>query len=180
MTTYITLLRSINVSGHNIIKMDQLKKLMAGMGFQNIVTYIQSGNIIYQSKKTDLKKISEAIKEEIKKEFGFEVPVLTLTADILETIIHNNPFLQKELDQAFFHVTFLNANPIQEKIEELKSIDSKNDVFEIVGQTVYLCCPNGYGNTKLTNTFIESKLKVGATTRNWKTCNELLRLSKTI
>jgi uncharacterized protein (DUF1697 family) len=178
MKTYITLLRGINVSGHNIIKMDRLKKLMVNLGFEKVQTYIQSGNIIYQAKQTDSSKLSESIKKEIQKDFGYEVPVYTLNVDVLETIIMHNPYSNKALDASFLHVTFLSSIPETEKIEILKSIDTKNDVFEIIGQTMYLYCPNGYGNTKLTNTFVENKLKVGATTRNWKTTNELLNLAK--
>jgi len=179
MITYISILRGINVSGHNIIKMDQLKKLITGLGFENVQTYIQSGNIIYQTKKTDSLKLSESIKNAIQKEFGFDVPVITLAIEVLAEVISNNPFLKdKNKEATFFHVTYLAAIPNQERIEVLKSIDTKNDVFEIVGQTMYLYCPNGYGNTKLTNTFVENKLKVGATTRNWKTTNELLHLAK--
>lgn len=180
MITYISILRGINVSGHNIIKMDQLKKLMASLGFENVQTYIQSGNIIYQSKKTDPKKLSESIKKGIQKDFGYDVPVHTLTIDTLETIIKNNPFTKLSLDTSFLHVTFLAAMPDPAKIEILKSMDTKKDTFEIIEQTMYIYCPNGYGNTKLSNTFIENKLKIGATTRNWKTTNELLHLVKKI
>jgi uncharacterized protein (DUF1697 family) len=181
MITYISILRGINVSGHNIIKMDQLKKLIENLGFENVHTYIQSGNLIYQTKKTAPIKLSERIKNSIQKEFGFDVPVFTITSETLEVVIKNNPF-QKDInkDAVFFHVTFLSAIPAQEKIEILKSIDSKNDIFEIVEQAMYLYCPNGYGNTKLTNTFVESKLKASATTRNWKTTNELLNSAKKI
>ena len=178
MITYISILRGINVSGHNIIKMDQLKKLISSLGFENVQTYIQSGNIIYQTKQSATLRLSERIKKEIHKVFGFDVPVQTLTIDILESIIQNNPFTKQSIDTAFLHITFLSAIPDAAKIEILKSIDTKNDCFEIIEQTMYLYCPNGYGNTKLTNTFVENKLKVGATTRNWKTSNELLNLAK--
>lgn len=178
MTTYISILRGINVSGHNIIKMDQLKKMMFRLGFENVQTYIQSGNIIYQTRKTVTTKLSEAIKNSIQKEFGFDVPVQTLTLDELDTIIQHNPYAKQDLDTTFFHITFLTAIPDVDKIALLKAVDSKHDSFEIWQQTMYLYCPNGYGNTKLTNTFIESKLKISATTRNWKTSNELLNLAK--
>lgn len=178
MTTYISILRGINVSGHNIIKMEQLKKMMANLGFENVQTYIQSGNIVYHTKKADPSKLNERIKKEIQKEFGFVVPVQTFTIDTLETILQHNPFTKHSIDIAFLHVTFLTDIPDSNKVEILKSYDTKNDTFEIIAQCMYLYCPNGYGNTKLTNTFIENKLKVGATTRNWKTCNELLNLAK--
>ena len=92
MITYISILRGISVSGHNIIKMDLLKKLISSLGFKNVQTYIQSGNIIYQAKKIDSIKLSEIIKNAIQKEFGFDVPVITLTAEYLEKVIDNNPF----------------------------------------------------------------------------------------
>lgn len=178
MTTYISILRGINVSGHNIIKMDQLKQLMMNLGFENVQTYIQSGNIIYQTKQKDTTKLSESIIKTIQKDFGYDVPVITLSINILEKIIQNNPFTKNATDTSLLHVTFLNAIPDTEKIKLLKSVDTKNDTFEIIEQAMYLLCQNGYGNTKLSNTFIENKLKVGATTRNWKTTNELLNMAK--
>ena len=178
LTTFISILRGINVSGHNIIKMDELKKLIISLGFENVRTYIQSGNIVYQTKTTDPKELNLMIKKAIQKNFGFEIPVHTLTIETLENIIQKNPFVKQSIDAAFLHVTFLAEVPAPEKIDLLKSIDYKNDIFEIIEQTMYLYCPKGYGNTKLTNTFVESKLKVSATTRNWKTTNELLNLAK--
>ena len=178
MTTYISILRGINVSGHKLIKMELLKKMCGNLGFSNIQTYIQSGNIIFHSAKTGTKKLSSTIKEAIKKEFGFDVPVITLTLAELEAIINLNPFTKdKHLDVAFFHVTILDALPGKEHIALLSKAEIKNDKFEAVKQTIYLYCPDGYGNTKLNNTFIEQKLKVSATTRNWKTINQLFTLA---
>ncbi|HRG58717.1 MAG TPA: DUF1697 domain-containing protein [Bacteroidia bacterium] len=180
MTTYISLLRGINVSGYNIIKMDHLKKMMNSLGFEHVKTYIQSGNIIYQSKQNDISKLSENIKNEILKVFGFDVQVQTLTMDSLEKVIFNNPYAKPPFNLALLHVTFLSAIPTPEKIDFLKTVEIKNDSFEIIEQSMYLYCRNGYGNSKLTNTFIENKLKVGTTTRNWKTCNELFNIAKKV
>lgn len=153
--------------------------MIESLGFENVQTYIQSGNIIYQTKKTDSLKLSELIKKAIQKEFGFDLPVFTMTSETLEVVIKNNPFQKdKNKDVAFFHVTFLDKLPDKEKISLLQLVDTKNDVFEIVDHALYLYCPDGYGKTKLTNTFVESKLKVGATTPNWKTTNELLNSAK--
>ena len=159
--------------------MDQLKKMIESLGFENVQTYIQSGNIIYQTKKTDSLKLSVQIKKALQKDFGFDAPVYTMTSETLEVVIKNNPFQKdKNKDVAFFHVTFLDKLPDKEKISLLQLVDTKNDVFEIVDHALYLYCPDGYGKTKLTNTFVESKLKVGATTPNWKTTNELLNSAK--
>lgn len=178
MTTYISILRGINVSGHKIIKMDLLKKMCISLGFSNVQTYIQSGNILFQSAPTATKKLSSTIKAGIQKEFGFDVPVITLTFSELEQLISLNPFLNDNaLDSAFFHATLLDAAPSKEHMAVLAQANSKNDKFELVKQTLYLYCPDGYGNTKLNNTFIEQKLKLSATTRNWKTLNQLYTLA---
>ncbi|MFT3903723.1 MAG: DUF1697 domain-containing protein [Niabella sp.] len=181
MTTYISILRGINVSGHNMIKMDALKRLCAGLGFRNIVTYIQSGNIIFQSKESDTLKLSATIRSAIDKTFSFDVPVITFTTDEIKNVISLNPFISDGTkDISFYHVTFLSDNPLKENIEKLTSIDTKNDRYEIGDKVVYLYCPDGYGRSKLTNSFWESKLKLTATTRNWKTLNALLDIAGTI
>lgn len=178
MTTYISILRGINVSGHRMIKMDALKKMCADLNFTNIRTYIQSGNIIFQSKMTDTEKISKTIKTNIEKVFRFDVPVITLTQKELENVINSNPFSNdKSKDPAFFHITFLSDKPAKQNTEQLKPTDLKNDKYEIIDKAIYLYCPDSYSNSKLTNSFLEAKLKVAATTRNWKTTNELFKIA---
>lgn len=178
MQTYISILRGINVSGHRIIKMDALKKLCLSLDFYNIKTYIQSGNIIFEAIPTESKIISNRLKIAIEKEFGFDVPVITLTQSELESIITSNPYVNdKSKDPSFFHITFLSDWPIEQNIEQLTPIDLKKDNYKIIDKVIYLFCPDGYSNSKLTNNLFEKKLKVTATTRNWKTANELLKLT---
>lgn len=178
MQTYISILRGINVSGHRIIKMDALKTLCLSLDFYNIKTYIQSGNIIFEAIPTDNKIISNAIKSAIEKEFGFDVPIITLRHSELDSIITSNPFVNdKSKDPSFFHVTFLSDRPTKQDIEQLTQIDLRNDKYEIIDKVIYLFCPDSYSNSKLTNSLFEKKLKVTATTRNWKTTNELLNLT---
>jgi uncharacterized protein (DUF1697 family) len=181
MKTYISILRGINVSGHRVIKMDALKQICTRLSFENIQTYIQSGNIIFNFKETDADKISDLLNTAIKKTFDFDIPVITLTFFELENVITLNPFLKDKIkDSTYFHITFLSNNPTKEKIELLKSTDCKNDKYEVIDKAIYLYCPDSYSNSKLTNTFLESKLKVTATTRNWKTANELLKIAHKI
>lgn len=181
MTTYISILRGINVGGHKMIKMEALKKMCLGLGFSNIKTYIQSGNIIFQTKITEVNKINKNLKSAIENEFGFDVPVITLTETELENILNLNPFLNnKSKKESFFYITFLSENPTKQNIENLKLIDFKNDKYKLIDKAIYLYCPDSFSNTKLTNNFLENKLKVIATTRNWKTTIELLTLAKAI
>jgi uncharacterized protein (DUF1697 family) len=181
MTIYVSILRGTNVAGHNLIKMEVLKTLCAGIGFTNVHTYIQSGNIIYQCKKTDTKKLNALIKSAIQAQCGFDVPVMTLTHEALKKIAAANPFLgDAAKDTAFLHVTFLADTPQPENLAAIIAAHYQPDLFRVIDKAVYLYCPNGYGNTKLTNNFFESKLKTAATTRNWKTTNELVSIAEKI
>jgi uncharacterized protein (DUF1697 family) len=179
MTTFISILRGINVGGHHAIKMDALRKLFNDLGFINVQTYIQSGNVIYQSKKTGTEKINEVIQKSIKHQFGFDVPVITLSLDELTKISESNPFVKdKTKDISFLHVTFLSGKPKDEDINKIKEHDFRPDEFKHIDKAIYLYCPNGYAKTKLSNTFFEKKLKASATTRNWKITNDLINIAK--
>jgi uncharacterized protein (DUF1697 family) len=178
MKIYISILRGINVGGNRRIKMDALKQLCVRLGFVQVQTYIQSGNIIFQSILIDEIEISEVLKNAIEQEFGFDVPVITLSKIGLQNIIQANPYSKDTTKNSdFFHVTFLAEIPKSEALELLKSVIPKNEIFEVVQNAIYLYCPNGYSNSKLMNTFIENKLQISATTRNWKTVNELYKIS---
>lgn len=175
MITYISILRGINVSGHKPVKMDALRKLYENLGYKNVTSYVQSGNVVFTAKDSE-NKLEPKIAHQIEKEFGFKIPVIVLTIDKLKRIIDNNPFLKET--PAFLHVTFLAAKPetFDRKAIEDKKLDGEKISFS--DDAVYLYCPNGYGVSKLSNSFLESKLKVTATTRNWKSTNEILRIAQ--
>ncbi len=174
MITYITLLRGINVSGKNPIKMAELRTSLSGLDFSDLKTYIQSGNIVFKSKLKNEGRISNSIKEIIKKDFGFEVPTMTFTEEYLNNIIEKNPYLKdSSIELKTLHVTFLAEKPTAEKIKEIKNSDFLPDSFALGENAIYVHCPNGYGRTKINNTFFEKKLSVQATTRNWKTTLKL-------
>jgi len=179
MTTFISILRGINVSGHRMIKMDALRQLYTEMGFSNVQTYIQSGNVVFQYKKVKLLELEKNIAKKISEKSGFDVPVIVKEYEELKLIIKNNPFLKdKTKDTSHLHVTFLSAKPDKANFEKIKEGQYQADEFHLVDKSIYLYCPNGYGNSKLTNSFFESKLKVTATTRNWRTTNELIKIAE--
>lgn len=178
MLTYIALLRGINVSGHHKIKMTELKQLFIELGFKNVTTYIQSGNVVFQTNLKELDKIEQQIINGIKQTFGYLVQVIVLTKKSLETIYASNPFLQKpNIDITKIHVTILSNKPNENDIIPLNTISKNEDTFIIVDKTIYLYCPNGYGKTILNNNLFEKKLKISATTRNWNTISKLVELS---
>lgn len=179
MKTYISLLRGINVSGHKLIKMDALQKMYTDLQFKNSKTYIQSGNVVFQYRPTPTKTLEETIAKQIQKTFGFDVPVMVKELSELTTIANNNPFIVKrQEDIQWLHITLLSNEAEQTHIDKIKDLTFGADEYIIVKNAVYVFCPNGYGNTKLNNNFFENKLKVQATTRNWKTIVKLLSMGE--
>jgi uncharacterized protein (DUF1697 family) len=179
MTIYISILRGINVSGQKLIKMDALQRLYESLGFHSITTYVQSGNVVFAGNKAQPEELAQTITLQIEKDFGFNVPVIVLTIDTLKQIIDNNTFLKdSDKDTAFLHVTFLSSKPQNADFNAIEEKKLNGEEIFFSDNAIYLYCPNGYGKTKLTNGFLETKLKVEATTRNWKTTNELLRIAQ--
>jgi uncharacterized protein (DUF1697 family) len=177
MPTSVAMLRGINVSGHNIIRMERLRAVFEDLGFAQVRTYVQSGNVIFETDDPPT-GLAAKIERKILDEFGFEVPVLTKSAKELKDIIKRNPFVKEpEIDQSKLHVTLLSDDPPRNALGALEPLASGAEQVRIAGRAVYLYCPNGYGKTKLTNTAIEKKLSCRATTRNWATTNKLLEMA---
>jgi uncharacterized protein (DUF1697 family) len=175
MNSLISMLRGINVSGHNMIKMAELKPLYESLGFKNVATYIQSGNVIFQSGKEDPGSVEAAIERAIEDKFGFPVVVIVRKPAELARIIKANPFSASDkIDKTRLYITLLKTKPEPPLVKALQPAAARStDQYKITGSEVYLYCPSGYGRTLLSNTFFEKQLKVKATTRNWKTINTL-------
>ncbi len=177
MNKYIAILRGINVSGQKLIKMTDLIKHLEELGFKKITTYIQSGNVLFESDISNQMELALKIGNKIKEKYGFDVPVIVKNREELKIISKNNPFLtQRSEDIDKLYVTILAEEATHELAAKFKDIDYKPDEFILDGNVLYGYVPNGYGNTKFSNTFIENKLKTTATTRNWKTVLKLTEL----
>lgn len=179
MIKYISILRGINVAGAKPLKMVELIKALEQLPLKEVKTYIQSGNVALQTSLSSPYEIQILIKDQIKKVFGYDVPVQVIDQQTLEQVILNNPFFEKtETEPKSLHYTFLDAPPLEENIAKVMEISGGEDELIIKGQMAYLYCPNGYGRTKYTNTILENKLKVMATTRNWNTVKKLSEMMK--
>jgi uncharacterized protein (DUF1697 family) len=177
--TYIAILRGINVSGQKKINMKELKELLANLEFQAIKTYIQSGNVVFNYDPDKSDKVASEIELAIKNHYGFDVTVLIRTRAELLDCIKANPFNSKpDLDSKQLYATFLSHLPEAQNIEKVLAFESDADEFILLDKTIFVYCPGGYGTTKLSNNFFENKLKVRATTRNWRTINELSRIAQ--
>lgn len=177
--TYISILRGINVGGRNSIKMDALRQMYSDLGYTDVQSYIQSGNVLFRHQQSDTHTLGQVISHCIAETFGINVPVLVLTIDELRDAINNNPFTTTDPKGInTIHLNFLSEMPDTGLVDKITPEHFLPDEFILSGKVIYLHCPNGYGNTKLNNTFFEKKLKITATTRNLKTTTELLAIAE--
>ena len=177
MAAYIAMLRGVNVTGHNTIKMEVLRGLCQGLGFRNVETYVQSGNIVFQALLENPEAISKRIGETVLRSFGFDTPVIVRTSKEMRNVIGNNPFLkEKGIDSSKLHVTFLSETAQKGSEKKLETLATNPDRFYPASHEIYLYCPGGYGRTRLSNNAIEKALSIEATTRNWKTTNTLFEM----
>ena len=157
--------------------MADLKQVYESLGYANVQTYVQSGNVVFEASSADVKKAAAEQEASIKKHFGFDVPVLVISAAELASIVERNPFKgAKSEDPTKVLVTFISEVPSAAEIDALKAVPT-TDEFVVDGKAVYLSCPGGYGLSKLSNTMLEKKLKVTGTTRNWRTVISLVELA---
>jgi len=177
MKTHLALLRGINVSGHNMIKMDTLKSVLEKAGFQKVQTYIQSGNVFVDSEEEHGASVGFKIKQEIFKELGLEVPVVVISKEDLEACFNNNPFLkEKDSDTKKLYVAFISKELSSGALNDLRMSQFKPDEAAIDKSKIYIKYAVGAGKTKLDQKYIEKKLNVTATIRNWNTITTLLEM----
>jgi uncharacterized protein (DUF1697 family) len=176
MTSYVLLLRGINVGGHRKILMADLKTKLSKLGLRDTVSYIQSGNLVFNHCAIEhIAKMEHKIANCIEDAFGFDVPVMLIEGETYKTIISENPFSNSN-NIKNLHCTFFKSKPEKEDLEQLKSFDFEPDEIAIGSHAVYLNCHGNYRQTKFTNTVVEKKLKTPCTTRNWKTVLKLEEL----
>jgi len=177
MTTHLALLRGINVSGHNMIKMDALKSTLEAIGYQNVQTYIQSGNVFVDTDEENASAVGFKIKQEIFKIFGHEVPIVVVNKEDLAVCFKNNPFLkEKDIDTKKLYVAFVSTTLKSDSINDLKISQFKPDEASIDGNKIYIKYAVGAGKTRFDQKYIEKKLNVTATIRNWNTVTQLLKI----
>ncbi|MCI4667373.1 MAG: DUF1697 domain-containing protein [Bacteroidia bacterium] len=179
MKTFIALLRGINVSGQKKIKMAELREQLGELGYQSLKTYIQSGNIVFKASLEDERMLEKQIKEKIFEHYQFDVQVMVLSLEDWEIAYKEIPFDAQKIDNhKILAVSFLSDIPNKEYLDEIADFKWKEDEFIIIGKRIYVYTPGGYGKTKLDNNFFERKLKVRATTRNWRTTLKLLEMAR--
>lgn len=175
MNTYIALLKGINVGGHKKVPMAELRELLTKSGFENVQTYIQSGNVIFQSSKNDISTLENNIQKVISTHFGFEVSVLVLTKHRLKRIFDASPFSEEKKQASYFMM--LHDAPNEDLIKVASEKVYEGEVYKIIKDCIYYFCAKGFGQAKFNVNFFERQLKTFATARNYNTMVKLMAMS---
>jgi len=175
MRSYIAFLRGINVGGHKKILMADLRVLFEKLNFKNVQTYIQSGNVIFQSTEDNIEFLESKIKDQILHQYGFEVSVLVKTHSEIKNILNSCPFSEVKKVKSYFII--LHSIPDEDLIEKTMQIKYPNEEFHIMNSCVYIYYSHGSGKAKCGTNFFEKKLKVSATARNYNTIKKLVSMS---
>ena len=177
MKTYIALFRGVNVGGTNVLPMKDLVALLENIGSQNVKTYIQSGNVVFQNQEENPSLLSNKIRVTLKKRHGLEPQVLLLTPEEIDRAIESNPFPEAESEPKTLHIHFLATMPKNPDLGALESIKSDRERFALKDRVFYLHAPDGIGRSKLAaNT--EKLLGVAITSRNWRTVCKVMTMLK--
>jgi uncharacterized protein (DUF1697 family) len=174
--TYVALLRGINLGARNKISMADLRALFADLGHDDVATHLQSGNVIFTSRGGKPPDLIRAIEKRIKTDLGLDVTVLLRSKTQLAKIHAGNPYAGRSQDPTKLHVTFLAETPDRARVRKLDPEPGGTEEFRVVGREIYLHYPDGYGRSKLSNAWFEKRLRVRATTRNWRTVTKLAQL----
>lgn len=179
MPLYIALLRGINVGPHKRMKMEKLRASCEALRFEQVATYIQSGNVVFKGAKVSPSTMAKKIETQIQSDFGYHADVIVRTSDELRKIIRSNPLLTETgLDAAKFHVVFLADTPSAEAVKKLESLTFKPDRVRVTAQEIYFYFPNGVSGSSIWKHNLDRVMGVSGTMRNWNTLNKLLEMAE--
>jgi uncharacterized protein (DUF1697 family) len=174
---YVALLRSVNVAGHGRLAMNELRASFEGLGYTDVTTYIQTGNVLFSTGSKSEANLAAAIEQRLAADFGDAPAVILRTVPELLRIGRASPYPKVGANASRHHVTFLATKPASEALAALTVPPSGRDELVVDGREVYVHTPDGYAGTKYTGTFLERRLGVVSTTRNWNTVTKLCELA---
>ncbi len=173
---YVALLRGINVGGNTMIKMDELRKTFEAIGFANVVSYINSGNLAFDTRSTSEDGLVGKIQRAIQQSFGMTISVMVRQQSHIEEVLANNPFEGEFESHKEMHVLFLKEHISDGRLDDVRAEAPKEERFVVRGREIYLHLPMGVAESFLGRGLLERKLKVPVTARNWRTVKKLAEL----
>lgn len=177
MAEYIAFHRAINVSGSKIIKMEHLRQMFTDMGFKNVASYIQTGNVYFETRKASTANLAKKIEQYLHQELDFEVETFVYSVEDLAGVVKSDPFGKiKDDGNAVVYIGFLQEEPKKELVEKLYANNSEVDTFKVKGKELYMLRYRDRGKSKIAPGLIEKTLKMKCTTRNRKTLLKLMSL----
>jgi len=178
MPVFISMLRGVNVGGHNRVNMTELSALYESLGFDTPRTYVQSGNVIFRTSEKNAASISKKIQDGIERTFGFRPAVVLRTAPELKKAIDANPFAgRRDIVPGKLLVTFLAADPGPDGLRRLAAFKSHPEELHLKGSELYIYFPNGAGRSKLPWSSVEKLVGVTGTARNWNSVSKMLEIA---
>jgi uncharacterized protein (DUF1697 family) len=181
MAVIISMLRGVNVGAHNRVKMDALRALYEALKLRDPRTYVQSGNVIFETKEQDLARLSKRIEKAIEQTFGFRADVILRTAPELRDVVARNPFADRpDIQPGKLLVTFLARDPGVEAAQKVLQIKTEPEELRIDGRELYIYFPNGQGRTKMSWAAVERALQTPCTGRNWNSVTKMLELAESL
>lgn len=180
MPVLISMLRGVNLGPHKRIKMDALCAIYKSLKLENMRAYVQSGNVIFRTKESDLVALAGKIQKAIERKAGFSSDIILRTPEEFRSAIAANPFSsRRRIDPAKILVTFFAAEPAPEANATVKALSAKHpEELHLIGRELYIYFPNGAGRTKLPWSSVEKLLKVTGTARNWNSVTKMLAIAE--
>lgn len=179
MAVLISLLRGVNLAGHRKVKMDDLRALYESLGFEDVQTYINSGNVLFRTAGRDHVRLRQRIEDAIESGCGFRSDVILRTPADLRAVVARNPFAARPaMDPSRLAIHFLAADPSAECRKQVLAIDAAPEELHIHGRELYIYYTNGMARPKLSLPMVEKTLRMSGTSRNWNTVRKLLEMAE--
>ena len=179
MAVIISMLRGVNVGGHNKIKMEALRALYESMKLRDAQTYVQSGNVIFRTDERDIPRLAKRIEDGIERNFGFRPNVILRTGAEMREVVARNPFAKRRgIEPSKLLVSFLASDPGEEAREKVRQMKCDPEELRIEGRELYIYFPNGIGRSKLSLGVLEKTLKTPGTGRNWNSVTKVLEMAE--
>jgi len=179
MPIIISMLRGVNVGGHNMIKMDALRALYESLKFKDPQTYVQSGNVVFRTDELEVPKLAKKIEDAIEGNFGFRPALILRTLPEMRNVVRRNPFAKrKEIEPNRLLVTFLASLPAAEARDKVLALKTDPEEVRLDGRELYIYYPNGLARPKTPWTALEKMLGIPGTGRNWNSVTKLLEMAE--